>query len=111
MINLIIHFALLGLAVYGIAQFLPGVKMNGYGAAVSVAVVYGIVNVTLGVFIKFLSLPFIFLTGGLMILVINTVLLRITDKILDNFEIDSWANTFIAAILITVADTFLSYLF
>ena len=73
--------------------------------------VYGLVNLILGSVLKFLSFPLIFLTLGLFTLLINTFLLWVTDKIIDDFEIDDIGTTFIAAVIITLADVVLGSIF
>jgi len=109
MMELILHIALLGGVVFALARSLPGIYVGGYGTALLVAIVYGLINVTLGTLLKILSIPFIIITVGVFLLFINTFLLWLTDQILDDFEIDDLGTTFLAATLITVADTFLSW--
>lgn len=111
MIALILHFILLGLVVYWIARKLPGIYVDDYGTALGVAIVYGLVNVTLGTIFKIFTFPLIVLTLGLFLLVINTFLLWLTDQMFDNFEIDDLGTTFIAAVLITISDTLLGWVF
>lgn len=108
MMDLIIHLLLLGLVIFLLAELIPGVHVEGYGTAVLVAVVYGIINVTLGTVLKILGIPFIIVTLGVFLLIINTFLLWLTDKLMDSFEIDGMGITFLVAIIITVADTMLT---
>ncbi|MCJ8268637.1 MAG: phage holin family protein, partial [Psychrosphaera sp.] len=75
------------------------------------AVVYSIVNFFLGWLLMALALPFMVLTLGLFTFVINALLLWITDKILDDFEIDNIKTTLIAAVGITVINGVLNWIF
>jgi len=109
--DIILHYGLLGLVIFAVAQSLPGIRINGFGTAIIVSVVYGLVNLILGSVLKFLSFPLIFLTLGLFTLLINTFLLWVTDKIIDDFEIDDIGTTFIAAVIITLADVVLGFFF
>ena len=111
MIHLILHFVLLGVVIYAIARNMRGIYVESYGTALGVAVVYGLINLTLGTVFKVLTIPLIVLTFGLFLLVINTFLLRLTDAMFDGFEIEDLGTTFIAAILITLADTLLGWIF
>lgn len=108
MIDMIIHFMLLGFVIFALAEMLPGMHVEGYGTAVLVAVVYSIINITIGTILKILGIPLIILTLGIFLLVINTFLLWVTDKLMDSLEIDSLGVTFIAALIITVSDSLLS---
>lgn len=110
MIELILHLLLLGLAIFFIAERLPGIYVRDYGTALGVAVVYGLINITLGTIFKILSIPLIVLTLGLFLLVINTFLLWLTDQLFDDFEIEDMGTTFIAAVLITIADSLLGWI-
>lgn len=105
MVDLIIHFLLLGFVIFALAEMLPGMHVENYGTAVIVAVVYSLINITLGTVLKILGIPFIILTLGIFLLVINTFLLWLTDELMDSFEIDTKGATFVAALIITIADT------
>jgi putative membrane protein len=111
MINLLIHFLLLGGVIFCLAKFLPKLHVEGYGTALAVAVIYGLINVTLGSLLMILSLPFVIITIGLFKLIINTFLLWITDQLIDDFEIEDLGTTFVVAVLITISDTVLAIIF
>ena len=111
MIELILHILCLAAVIVGIAKLLPGMYVESYGTSVIVAIVYGLINVTLGVVLKLLGLPFIIITLGVFLIVINTFLLWITDQLIDDFEIDDIGTTFVASLLITLADSILSWIF
>lgn len=111
MFDLIMHFSLLGLVIFALAEMMPGVEVRSYGTALLVAVIYGLINVTVGGALKFLALPFMILTLGLFTFVINTALLWVTDKMVDDFEIEGIGTTLGAAVVITVADTALDWVF
>jgi putative membrane protein len=109
--GILVHMLLLGFAIFIIAQALPGIRLKGFGTAIIVAVVYSLIDVILGSILKFLSIPFIFLTLGLFLLLINTFLLWLTDQLLEDFEIDDLGTTFVAAILITVSNLVIGFFY
>ncbi len=111
MIDLILHLLCLGAAILFISRVLPGMHVDSYGTSVMIAIVYGLINVTLGFILKLLGLPFIIITLGVFLIIINTFLLWLTDQLLEDFEIDNIGTTFIAALLITIADTILAMIF
>ncbi|MEX0942739.1 MAG: phage holin family protein [Pseudomonadales bacterium] len=110
MIDLVLHFLLLGFVIFLIAESLPGIYVAGYGTAVGVAVVYGLINITLGTVFKILAIPLIVITFGIFLIVINTFLLWLTDELFEDFEIADMGTTFLAAILITLTDTTLEWI-
>lgn len=110
MIEIILHVLLLAGFIFLIAESIPRIYIAGYGTAVLVAVVYGLINVTLGTVLKILAIPFIIVTVGLFLLLINTFLLWLTDQLIEDFDIEDGATTFIAAVLITFADSLLTWI-
>ncbi len=111
MIDLILHLLCLGAVIFLIAEVLPGFRVDSYGVAVMVAIVYALINVTLGTLLKIIGIPFIILTLGVFLIIINTFMLWITDQLLDDFEIEDIGTTFVAALLITISDTILAWIF
>jgi putative membrane protein len=85
-----------------VAKMVPGVRVRGYGSAIGVALVYGILSFFLGWILKALSFPLIILTFGLFGLVINGLLLWLTDKMLDSFDIKGGKSLAVATVLITL---------
>ena len=102
---MLINLLILSVAVFLVAEFLPGIQVKHFGTAIMVAIVYSLINFFFGWLLVFLSIPFIVITFGLFKLVINAVLLWLTDKILDDFQIKDFLTTFIAALCITLVDS------
>ena len=93
-----------------LASALPGVRLKSYRTAVIVALVYGLLNFFLGTVIGWILFIPMFLSLGLLGLVINAVMLWLTDKLIDDFEIDSLKTTLIMAVLLTIGRVLLSWL-
>ena len=78
-------------------------------AVLVVALVFTFVNSLVGPIIKVLSLPFIILTLGLALLVINALLLLLTERITDAFDvafhIDGFWWAVLASIVISVSQS------
>ncbi|KAA1380207.1 phage holin family protein [Aeromicrobium fastidiosum] len=76
-------------------------------AVLVVALVFTFVNSLIGPIIKVLSLPFIVLTLGLALLVINALLLLLTERITDAFDIGFTIEGFwwavVASVVISVS--------
>jgi putative membrane protein len=72
-----------------------------------VALIFGVVNAVVGPVVKLLSLPFIILTLGLLIFVINALLLMLTGWISDQFglgfEVEGFWSAVLGAIVVMVA--------
>lgn len=78
-------------------------------AILLVALVFTIINSFVGPVLKVLSLPFIIITLGLALLVINALLLLLTEKITDAFDvafhIDGFWWAVVASIIISVSQS------
>jgi len=107
---MIINVLILSVAIFLVSQILPGVRIKGYLTAVVVAVVYSVINFFFGWLFTLLTLPLIIITFGLFKLVINAFMLWITDRMIKDFEIKDFFTTILAAVLITLADSFIHWL-
>ena len=102
MLTLIIDVLVtLGL-LYSLATALPGVRLKSFGTALTVVLVYGLLNYFLFWLIALIAFIPMLLSFGLFGLVINAFLLWMTDKLIDDFEIDSVRMTLLMAVLLTV---------
>ena len=111
MANIFWSILLLSVSIFLVAEFLPGIRLKNFGTAIIVAIIYSLINYLIGWLLVLLSLPFIIITFGLFKFVINGFMLLITDKMLDDFEIDGIGTTLFAAFLITVIDSILKWIF
>lgn len=82
-------------------RFLPSHELR---TAIAVAAVYGILEFVFYWVLVFISLPFIFVTLGLFLIVINAFLLFVTDKLIEDFEIDGCLTTIIVSVVISLCD-------
>jgi putative membrane protein len=88
--------------VVGVAKTVPGVRVRSYGAAIGVALVYGVLSFFLGWILKAISFPLIILTFGLFSLVINGLMLWLTDKMLDSFDVKGGRALAAATVFMTI---------
>lgn len=92
---------------------LDGIRLTGDSTQdkvvtlVLVALIFGVVNAFIGPVVKLLSLPFIILTLGLLLLVINGLLLLLTSWISKQvglgFHVDGFWTAVLGAIIVTIA--------
>ncbi len=107
----IFNILILSAAVFFVSKILPGIRIKNFITAIIVAIVYSIINFLTGWLLIVLTLPFIIITFGLFKFVINAFLLWVTDKLIEDFEIEGIFTTFIAAFLITIADSLIKWIF
>lgn len=104
-IQFIIALLLGGVAFLIVARVVPGFHLRGgFGSAVIVGLVYGVLKMLLQSLLIVLTFPAVLVTLGLFIVVINAFLLWLTDKLVDRVEIRSWGALFVGTILLSLID-------
>lgn len=76
----IISLFLSAVAVLAASYMVPGVVVDGFLMALIFAVVLGLVNATIGYFLKLITAPLNWLTLGLVSLVINVLMVLLVDN-------------------------------
>lgn len=107
---LLINLAVSAFAVIVTAYVLPGVKVDGFTAALITAIILGLANAFLRPFLLFLTLPLNILTLGLFTFVVNAFLVMLTASIVPGFGVASfwWALGF--SLILSLVNSFLHHL-
>lgn len=104
-LGLILAILLGGLGVWIVDLLVTGFYLRGgFGAAMLVGGVYGLLKYLLGTALIVLSLPLVVVTLGLFIIVINAFLLWITDKLVKRLTIRSMGALLASTVLLSVVD-------
>jgi putative membrane protein len=100
-VRFLIGWALLAVA-FGITSWLlSGMEVSGgVWGYIWVSALFGIVNAVLGTILRLFTLPLILLTFGLFAVLINALLLQITDALTSHLTIDEFFWTAIWAAII-----------
>src|SRR5262245_38102149 len=99
MIHHVIQALVTALAVLFAAKVVPGIRVKSFGSALIFAVVLALLNALLRGVLIFLSLPFLILSLGLFMLVINAFLFWLADKIVEGVEVDSFFSCFLGSLI------------
>ncbi len=78
-------------------------------AAIVGSVLLGFVNATIRPLILLVTIPINLLTLGLFTLVVNALMLWLVSAVIKGFDIQGFGVAFIAALLITVISSLISY--
>ncbi len=108
------------LALAAATWLLDGIRVTGASETervvtlLLVAVIFGLVNAIVRPVVKLLSLPFIILTLGLLVLVINALMLLLTSWLSEQlglgFHVEGFWTAVLGAIVVTVATWILELL-
>jgi putative membrane protein len=99
------------IAVLVAERLLPGIQCNGWGPLLGASLLLGIINAFVRPILLLLSLPFIIVTMGLFIFVVNALLLMLVSKIIPDFVVGGFWDAFFGAIIISIVSWILSSFF
>jgi len=107
---LLLEWAIFAAAIGIAAALVPSVDVEGgFFTVLWVALLFGLVNATLGPILHLISLPLTVLTLGLFALVVNGVLLAATAGLSDNLDVGGFFSTIVAALIISVVIVLLHF--
>jgi putative membrane protein len=106
--RLLLSWVLSAVAVWIVAQVVPGISVHGPVAALIAALVIGFINATIGTLLKILTFPLTLLTLGLFWLVINGLMLELASALLSpGFQVHGFFAAFIGAIVLSLVNLML----
>lgn len=89
---------------------LPGIRMphgNYVSALLASGVIFGLLNAFLRPILQFIMFRYLFITFGLVLVVINIIILSIMAAITpERFQVDNWLSLVLAGILILILGAF-----
>ena len=93
-----------------VTQVLEGVEVIGNpdgplgepGTFLWIALIFAVVNAIVGPVLRLLSLPFVVLTLGLFLLVVNAALLGLTAALTDRLTVDGFGSAVLGGLLLAV---------
>lgn len=107
----LLRWFVITVAVLVAERILPGIHCEGWGALLGASLLLGIINAFIRPILLLLSLPFIIVTMGLFIFVVNALLLLLVSRIIPEFTVDGFWNAFFGAIIISIVSWILSSFF
>lgn len=99
------------LSVLGATWLIPGISYDTTGTLLGAALLLGIVNALVRPVLLLLSLPFIIVTMGFFILVINALLILFVSKVIPGFHVAGFWTALFAGIVIGLISWLLSSFF
>lgn len=104
-----IRLAVNACALWAAAYFIDGIYLtDSFGGVLVVALVFGLVNALIKPVVAFFSFPFIILTLGLFTLVVNALMLLLTDALTSNLMVAGFGTAVLGSIVISIVSVVLS---
>ena len=110
MLNLLAVWIVNALALLALPYVVPTIQIAGFGTALLVAVVLGLINTLLRPLLVLLTLPVTLLTLGLFIFVINALLFQLAGTLIDGFQVGGFWSAMFGSIAYSLISWLLSAL-
>jgi putative membrane protein len=102
MVRLLIHWLLSAVALLVVSNLVPGFYVEGLGPALVAALVIGLLNATVGFFLKIITFPISILTLGLFLLVINGMMIMVASSLVRGFHVRGFGPAFWGAVVLAL---------
>ena len=99
---ILLKWILSAVAVLIAAYILPGVTVTSFWSALIVAAILAILNAILRPILVVLTIPITIVTLGLFLLVINALIILLTDALIDGFEVSNFWWALLFSLLLSV---------
>jgi putative membrane protein len=107
---MIVNWFLSALALLIVAYIVPGFQVSGIFAALIAAVVIGLINATIGLFLKVITFPLTVLTLGIFWFVVNAIVLKLATWFVPGFNIYGFWPAFWGAVVLSLINMIFRWL-
>ena len=102
MFALLIQWLLYAIALMVVSRIVPGFVVEGLWPAMIASLVIGLLNATVGFFLKIVTFPLSILTLGLFLLVINGLMILLASSIVRGFHVRGFGAAFWGAVVLAL---------
>jgi putative membrane protein len=99
---LLLHWLISTASLIIVAYIVPGIEIRGLGTALIAPIIIGLINATIGFFLKIVTFPLTILTLGLFWFIINALMLQFAAAIIPGFYVSSFWSAFFGAIILSL---------
>lgn len=110
MIRLLANWFLSAVALLIVSRVVTGFHVDSLGTALIAALIFGLLNATVGLLLKLVSLPLVILTFGIFLLVVNAFVLELASGFVPGFHIRSFGAAFWGAAVLAVIQMLFRFL-
>jgi putative membrane protein len=111
MLNLVAAWIVNALALLALPYVVSSIQVAGFGTALLVAVVLGLINTLLRPLLILLTLPVTLLTLGLFIFIINALLFQLAGYLVDGFNVGGFWPALLGSLAYSLISWLLSAIF
>ncbi len=100
--KLLLNWLLSALALVVVSHLVPGFHVKGLLPALIAAAVIGLLNATVGLFLKIITFPLSILTLGIFLLVINGIMILLASAVVPGFHVNGPGPAFWGAVVLAL---------
>jgi putative membrane protein len=100
--RLLLQWLLSAIALLVVSHLVPGFQVNGLLPALIAAVVIGLLNATIGLFLKIITIPFSIVTLGIFLLVNNGIMMLLASAVVPGFHVNGFGPAFWGAVVLAL---------
>ncbi len=101
--KLLVRWGALALSFWVATALIPGIDVKGgFTTYLWVALLFGLLNATLGNLLKVLTFPAVILTLGLFLVVVNASILMLVARWSDKLDVSNFWSAILAALVISL---------
>lgn len=108
MMGFLIRILVNALAIWFVAEIIPGIEIHGFIQAIGAGLILGLVNAVVRPILLFLTLPLTLATLGLFLLALNGFCLWMTSLLVKGFEVHGFFSAVFGSILISIVSWLLN---
>jgi len=108
--RMLVNWLLSAIALLIVTYIVPGFQVSGIFSALIAAVVIGLFNATIGLFLKVITFPLTVLTLGIFWFVVNAIVLKLATIFVPGFQINGFMPALLGAIILSVINMIFRWL-
>jgi len=109
LLHIIVTWLVSALALWIVAQMIPGIEVRSFSDAMIATVIIALVSVVLKPILSFFALPFIILTLGLFMVIINAILLWFAALFTPGFRVHGFVAALVGSVILTILTSVLRH--
>lgn len=98
----LLHWIVNALVLLIVSHFVSGFNIRSFGSAMIAVVIIGLVNATLGLFLRLVTFPLSIVTLGVFVFVIDALVLWFSSKLVPGFSVEGFRPAFVAALILAL---------
>lgn len=108
--RILLNWLLNAVSLMIVAHVIPGFAVASLKTALIAALVIGLVNATIGLFLKIITFPLTLITVGVFWFVINALMLMLVSGFVPGFTVRGFAPAFYGAIVLSIVNLILRWI-